>query len=346
MPKTVMTVNGEININSLGTTLMHEHIYANNAGWWHCPSCKDRMDLANSSVNMNIIGELRMDPFVNKDNIVLNDLSAATNELIELYNLGGRTIVDPTNIGIGRDHNILKDISEKTKLNIVMGSGFYLEPTHPEYVSKMNKNNISELIINEFEYGVDNSGIKIGLVGEIGISKDFTNEEEKVLRGAAIAARETKLPLSVHLPGWERHGKKVLNIAKEEGCLDKQIILCHMNPSHNDLDYQKDLADNGAWIEYDMIGMDFYYADQKVQCPYDNENALAIRNLIEDGYINSILLSQDVFIKMMLKKYGGFGYTYILTHFKNRLINLGVSDDQIYEILTNNPKKVFSFDTI
>ena len=346
MPKTVMTVNGEININSLGTTLMHEHIYANNAGWWHCPSCKDRMDLANSSVNMNIIGELRMDPFVNKDNIVLNDLSAATNELIELYNLGGRTIVDPTNIGIGRDPNILKDISEKTKLNIVMGSGFYLEPTHPEYVSKMNKNNISELIINEFEYGVDNSGIKIGLVGEIGISKDFTNEEEKVLRGAAIAARETKLPLSVHLPGWERHGKKVLDIAKEEGCLDKQIILCHMNPSHNDLDYQKDLADNGAWIEYDMIGMDFYYADQKVQCPYDNENALAIRNLIEDGYINSILLSQDVFIKMMLKKYGGFGYTYILTHFKNRLINVGVSDDQIFEILTNSPKKVFSFDTI
>jgi phosphotriesterase-related protein len=216
MPKTVMTVNGEININSLGTTLMHEHIYANNAGWWHCPSCKDRMDLANSSVNMNIIGELRMDPFVNKDNIVLNDLSAATNELIELYNLGGRTIVDPTNIGIGRDPNILKDISEKTKLNIVMGSGFYLEPTHPEYVSKMNKNNISELIINEFEYGVDNSGIKIGLVGEIGISKDFTNEEEKVLRGAAIAARETKLPLSVHLPGWERHGKKVLDIAKKK----------------------------------------------------------------------------------------------------------------------------------
>ena len=181
---------------------------------------------------------------------------------------------------------------------------------------KMNFN-----LINEFEYGVDSSGIKIGLVGEIGISKDFTNEEEKVLRGAAIAARETKLPLSVHLPGWERHGKKVLDIAKEEGCLDKQIILCHMNPSHNYLDYQKDLADNGAWIEYDMIGMDFYYADQKVQCPYDNENALAIRTLIEDGYINSILLSQDVFIKMMLKKYGGFGYTYILTHFKNRLIS-------------------------
>ena len=64
----------EIDLDSLGTTLMHEHIYANNSGWWHCPSCKDRMDLANSSVNMSILGDLRMDPFVNKDNIVLDDV--------------------------------------------------------------------------------------------------------------------------------------------------------------------------------------------------------------------------------------------------------------------------------
>ena len=227
-----------------------------------------------------------------------------------------------------------------------MGSGFYLEPTHPEYVSKMNKNNISELIIDEFEHGVSNSGIKIGLVGEIGISKDFTKEEEKVLRGAAIACRETRLPLSVHLPGWERHGKKVLDIAKEEGCINKQIILCHMNPSHDDIEYQQSLAENGAWIEYDMIGMDYYYADQKAQCPYDNENAFAIKNLIDNGFLNSILLSQDVFIKMMLKKYGGFGYTYILTHFKKRLIDVGVTDEQIDEILVNNPRNVFSYDKI
>ena len=57
-------------------------------------------------------------------------------------------------------------------------------------------------------------------------------------------------------------------------------------------------------------------------------------------------LAQDVFIKMMLKKYGGFGYTYILTHFKNRLLNIGVLDDQINEILINNPRNVFSFDNI
>jgi len=344
MPQKVMTVKGEIGIDSLGTTLMHEHIFANNSGWWHCPSCKDRMNLANEKVNMGILGELRMDPFVNKDNIILNDKDAVRNELHEFYNLGGRTVVDPTNIGIGRNPKVLKEISEETNLNIVMGSGFYLQPTHPSYVKDLTKHNISELIEKEFLIGVDGSEIKIGIIGEIGISKDFTAQEEKVLRGAAIASQKTKLPLSVHLPGWERHGFKVLEIAKEEGCKEKQIILCHMNPSHNDIDYQYNLAENGAWIEYDMIGMDYYYADQQAQCPYDNENAYAIKNLIENGYLSSVLLSQDVFIKMMLKKYGGFGYTYILTHFKKKLLDIGVLEEEINEILINNPKKVFSHD--
>ena len=73
------------------------------------------------------------------------------------------------------------------------------------------------------------------------------------------------------------------------------------------------------YIEYDMIGMDYYYADQSAQCPYDTENANAIKELIKEGYVNNILISQDVFIKMMLKSYGGNGYTYILKYFKKGL---------------------------
>ena len=285
-----------------------------------------------------------MNPFLNKDNLILDDLKATKNEISEFYKLGGRTIVDPTNIGIGRSPDILKLISNETGVNIVMGSGFYLEATHPEYVKKMTKYHISELIQQEYYDGVDKTNIKIGIIGEIGISKDFTKEEEKVLRGAANAAKVTKLPLTVHLPGWERHGYKVLEIAYEEGCEKKQVILCHMNPSFNDIEYQSKLADSGAWIEYDMIGMDYYYEDQDVQCPYDNENAQAIKRIIENGFKNSLLLSQDVFIKMMLKTYGGFGYTYILTHFSDKLERIGVLKSDIMDILTQNPINCFAFD--
>jgi len=102
-----------------------------------------------------------------------------------------------------------------------------------------------------------------------------------------------------------------------------------MGPSWRDFDYQAGLAQRGAYLEYDMISMDYYYADQNAQCPSDEENAFAIRNLIQSGYIERILISQDVFLKMMLTSYGGFGYGYILRHFVPRLRRLGVTEDEI-----------------
>ena len=214
----VNTVLGEISSGDLGVVLMHEHLYANNSGWWHCPSCKKRMHLAEEKVNIGILSDLRMDPFVNKDNLVLDDVDCVIKELIEYRELGGKTIVDPTNIGIGRDPKIIKKISEATDLNIILGSGFYLEPTHPAYVKKMNEEDISQLIQKEYFEGIDDSDVKIGIVGEIGISKDFTDEERKVLVGASRAAAIAGIPLSVHLPGWERLGGLVLDVAYENGC--------------------------------------------------------------------------------------------------------------------------------
>ena len=102
-----------------------------------------------------------------------------------------------------------------------------------------------------------------------------------------------------------------------------------MNPSFADKRYQRELAQRGAFLEYDMIGMSYYYADESAQSPSDEENARAIRELIDDGYIQQILLSQDVFLKTMLTRYGGHGYGYILKHFVPRLRRHGVSGEQL-----------------
>jgi phosphotriesterase-related protein len=262
-------------------------------------------------------------------------------ELKQFKSLGGVTVVDPTNIGIGRDPLTLREISHKSGLNIVMGAGYYLEDSHPERVSKMSVDDIANEIECEAIDGVGETGIRIGIIGEIGISAAFTDAEAKVLRASALAAVRTRLPLSVHLPGWERHAHRVLDIAEQAGLPPRCVVLCHMNPSFNDQAYQRELADRGAFLEYDMIGMDFFYADQQAQCPYDEDNARAIRSLIEDGYIDNLLLSQDVFLKMMLTHYGGFGYGYILRHFVPRLHRHGVSDAQISLMLERNPKRVF-----
>jgi phosphotriesterase-related protein len=151
----------------------------------------------------------------------------------------------------------------------------------------------------------------------------------------------TGLPLMIHLPGWFRLGHKVLDIAEEEGAELRHTVLCHMNPSHDDLGYQQELASRGAFLEYDMIGMDFFYADQQVQCPSDEEAARAIVKLVEKGYIDRLLLSHDVFLKMMLTRYGGNGYAYILKHFLPRLKRHGLGDRQLDILMRDNPRSVF-----
>jgi phosphotriesterase-related protein len=173
------------------------------------------------------------------------------------------------------------------------------------------------------------------------VSADFTLAEQKSLRGAARAARRSGLPLMVHLPGWFRLAHRVLDITEAEGVDPAHTVLCHMNPSHDDADYQKALARRGAFIEYDMIGMDFFYADQGVQCPSDDDNARAIAGLIEAGFVERILLSQDVFLKMMLTRYGGFGYAHVLRHFVPRLQRHGIGAQAIRTMLENNPRRVF-----
>ena len=283
-----------------------------------------------------------MDPFVNLHNCALDDEPLAVAELLAFRHAGGRTVVDPTCRGIGRNPEALVRISEATGLNIVMGAGYYLESSHPPEVARLSADAIADQIVAEALDGVDGTGVRIGLIGEIGVSADFTPAEEKSLRGAARAQRRTGLPLMVHLPGWFRHGLKVLDIVEQEGGDPAHTVLCHMNPSFDDPAYQRACAERGAFVEYDMIGMDYFYADQQVQCPSDEETARAIRGLVDQGYGHKLLLSQDVFLKMMLTRYGGFGYAYVLRHYVPRLRRLGVAEEAIRTMLVDNPRRVFA----
>jgi phosphotriesterase-related protein len=337
----VMTVRGPVPLDALGMTLMHEHLLLDARSWWNRPKEAERLRLGSSPVHAGIIGELRMDPFASLDNCRLDDEQLAIAELLPLKALGGATVVDPTCRGIGRDPLALERISEATGLNVVMGAGYYLEGSHPPAVAEMSADAIANEIVREAVEGVDGTSVRIGLIGEIGVSGDFTAEEEKSLTGAARAQRRTGLPLMVHLPGWFRHGHRVLDIVETEGADPRHTVLCHMNPSHDDIAYQTSLAGRGAFIEYDMIGMDYWYADQGVQCPSDEANARAIKRLIDLGHGDRVLLSQDVFLKMMLTRYGGFGYAYLLRHFVPRLKRHGVGEAAIRTMLVDNPRRVF-----
>ena len=336
----VMTVTGPVAAGDLGVTLMHEHLLNDCRCWWHKPE-GERQYLADAPVSTGILGELRMDPFANLDNCSLDDEAATIEELAPFVAQGGRTVVDPTCRGIGRDPQALVRVSQATGVNIVMGAGYYLETSHPIDLSPLPPERIADEIVSEATDGVDGTGVRIGLIGEIGVSGDFTASETTSLRGAVQAQTRTGLPLMVHLPGWYRHAHRVLDIVEQEGGDVRHTVLCHMNPSGHDTVYQDSLAARGAFLEYDMIGMDYWYADQGVQCPSDEDNARAIARLVDAGFLDRLLLSQDVFLKMMLTRHGGFGYAYVIRHFLPRLSRHGLNETQLHTLMVDNPRSVF-----
>ncbi|AVX24596.1 Phosphotriesterase family protein [Pseudomonas syringae pv. atrofaciens] len=336
-----MTVLGPVPVERLGVTLMHEHILLDASGKWVAPSCCGERHLAERPVSIELLGELHMNPLVSRDNCQLFDVDLACEELLKYRALGGETVVDPTNLGIGRDPQALQRISRLTGLNIIMGAGFYLEPSHPHYVHERSVEQLAEQIIHDVGGGAEKPEVIAGLIGEIGVSAAFTADEEKSLRAAARVSAATSVPLSVHLPGWERLGHRVLDIVEAEGADLRHTVLCHMNPSHSDPAYQHALAARGAFLEYDMIGMGYYFADEHAQSPSDEENARAIVALIEHGFGSQVLLSQDVFLKTMLTRYGGHGYGYLLKHFVPRLRRHGVTGEQLENLLIDNPRRVF-----
>lgn len=332
----VQTVAGAVPVTELGICLSHEHVLNDVTSWWHAPfdDSPAGQALVDAPVSLEILWELRQDPFVNRDNCSLDNIDVAVAEVARFAALGGSTIFEATSASIGRDPKGLREVSRRTGVNIVMGSGLYLDSSQPAGVDALTERQIADGILADIHEGVD--GVRAGFIGEIGVGSEFTARERRSLAGASIAQRESGLPMQVHLPGWFRMAHDVLDVVEANGGSLDSVVLCHMNPSGDDLDYQVSLAARGAWIQYDMVGMEVFYADQQVQCPSDEDNARNIARLIAGGWGGRVLLSGDVFLKTLLRCNGGPGYGHILEYFLPRLERHGVERDQAMSLVTDN----------
>lgn len=337
----ITTVQGSMRTEDLGVCLTHEHVLNDVTSWWHRSESAglDPESFAHKRIAMEDLWDLKHDPFGNLDNCRLDDLAVAEEELNRYRTLGGCSIIETTCMGIGRDLKGLRALSEKTDVNIIAGTGFYLEAAHPEFVHQKSVDELSKMILADIQDGED--GVRPGIIGEIGVSQGFTAAERKCLSAACIAQRETGLPMQVHLPGWFRLADDVLDHVEANGVDPADVVLCHMNPSGADQQYQRRQAARGAWIQYDMIGAELFYADQGVQCPSDEDNARNILSLVDAGYLDQVLVSSDIFLKNLLRTYGGPGYGHLLQYFVPRLRNLGLGADAVEQLLVGNPRSLF-----
>lgn len=337
----VTTVRGPVAAADLGICLTHEHVLNDVTSWWH-PTSSIGLDpeaFAHKKVGIEDVWDLKHDPFGNLDNCRLDDLELAIEEVARFAALGGRTLVDATGLGTGRNLAALRSVSEQTGVNIIAGTGFYLEASHPSFVATSTADQLAELIITDIRVG--EAGIRPGIIGEIGVSDRFTAEERKSLVAACLAQRETGLPMQIHLPGWFRLGHQVLDLVEAQGVDPRSVVLCHMNPSGADRAYQRGLIGRGAWVQYDMIGSELFYADQGVQCTSDEEDAQHVAELVDAGVGQRVLLSSDIFLKSLLRRYGGPGYGHVLQYFVPRLRRYGLDAEAIQQLLVHNPRSLF-----
>jgi predicted metal-dependent phosphotriesterase family hydrolase len=299
----VQTVLGEVAPDSLGFTLTHEHVF------------------------LSMWGDDGHTFMAQTDD---EDLLAA--ELSAFRDAGGGCLVDQTPGGSGRNPEGLRRLSERTGLAIVTGCGWYVESFYPDRsaLARRSVGDIAAQLVGEIRGGLDGTGVKPGIIGEIGAGQDWVSPlEERVHRAAARAQVESGLPLATHTlhHGAGRHQMAIFD---DEGVEPARVCIGHCD-TFPSLDYCLEVARWGAYVSLDNIGLQLGDHEASVR--------RLVLDLIEAGFTDQILLSQDVGQMAELGSRGGRGYAYLATRFLPALRQAGVDEATIETITVSNPAR-------
>lgn len=310
MAPCVMTVAGPLPPERVGFSLPHEHtgIYL-----WHVP---DRWDYWELTPDELTIAE----------------------ELRDFRRRGGSTIADLTLPGVGRDPERLRRLASSSGVQIVMGTGWYRESNYPPE-ARIDRRTVDDLageMIAEFRDGVGGMGVRPGIIGEIGTDKPWLSaQEERVHRAAARASRATGMAITTHAV-MSPVGLAQLRVFSEEGVDPARVVIGHAD-SYPVLEHWLAILEQGANLELDFLGHRF--GTEEAAEPRLIE---LLVELLERGFGDQILLSQDVCHNAQLKANGGFGYVYLQQHFLPRLRTAAVGEGEIARMTTDNPRRVLT----
>ncbi|MBI4278849.1 MAG: phosphotriesterase-related protein [Armatimonadetes bacterium] len=304
----IVTVCGFIRPEDLGRTMIHEHLFV----------------------------DLR--PLLPQPEALLDDEASALDELLYLKQAGGQAVVEVSVIGMGRNPIGLRRLGEVSSLHIIAGTGFYLEPMYPPFVAEWPAERLADLMAAEVLQGIKGSGVRAGVIGELGFGTAFVSPgekptplQEKVLEAAARAHRLTGTAITLHAGHQALDQLAVLD--REQVELDR-VIFGHADGKIA-LDDQITLARRGANLAYDCFGKHYLYPDrQRI------EDLLRLLDAVGAGHL---MLSQDVCLRSHWRRHGGFGYDHVLREIIPALRTRGVRESEIDQMLVKNPARVLAF---
>jgi phosphotriesterase-related protein len=344
----IQTVLGPISPEDLKITLTHEHFLIDMTLWFQEPTSSSDKFFAHQPVSLENLGWIRYHMFDNLDDLMLLDEQMAVVEALRYKYAGGKSVVDLTSCGAGRDPLALARISRATGLHIIMGAGYYVDQA-----KGLSEEEIFQHIIQDITEGADNTGICSGIIGEVGINSWPLREWDKMsLYASAKAQRQTGAAINIHPARSPESPFEIIDLLSNAGVDIHRVVMSHIDRTIFEYENLFKLAGAGCYLEYDLFGTEGWYPRRsvlsetsliKADLPNDAGRINAIMNLINNGFLNQILISQDVCKKHQTRRYGGLGYDHILQNIVPAMREKGMSEKQIYTILVDNPKRLLTF---
>ena len=338
----VMTVTGPVGPDQLGVTLPHEHLLLDMdwPGLW--PDVSGQPALLWQPLDITNLGAVRRNYMAVRDNAVLDDVCEMAEEVAAFKRLGGGTIAEMTTIGLRGNPAGLKEISELTGVHIIAGTGFYLEETLGPEMLALDVAGMQAVIMRDVIQGFPGTDVKAGVIGEVALNYPIKPAEERHLRAASRAQKETGLAMTVHGCSQE-----AIAIMKEEGVDLTRVVACHQDGTTPER--AKPMLDEGLYIEFDCFGHEGYCDNGAYDSPWpwhfgnDTERAVGVAALVDAGYVSQVLLSHDICVKMQLRRYGLAGYAHLLENIRPMLLGLGVTAEQFDTMTVENPARLFAY---
>jgi phosphotriesterase-related protein len=323
MNKMINTVTGPIAADALGVTLMHEHLVIGFAGW--------------ESDTLH--------PGPNREQMI----AICCDKIAQMQAVGIRSMVDPCPNDLGRDVTLAAEVAQRTGFNIVCATGMYKEEDGgmPYWHFRGRFGSIvevlAEMFIHEITVGVGTTGIKAGIIKVGSGPNGITTHERTVLQAAATAAKETGAPITTHTDNGQ-HGDEQQAILLGLGVPAHQILIGH-SCGTIDHDYHLKIVRGGSYLGFDRFGINTIMPDE--------QRIAALVALLKKQHERQLFVSHDSvwcwrgepLPEHIVKTIDHSVYanpTHLHRNIFPRLLELGVTQQQIDTMLIDNPRRFFS----
>ncbi|KAK6630704.1 hypothetical protein RUM44_002873 [Polyplax serrata] len=348
MADTIQTVLGKVNPEDVGRTLTHEHMFLDYRKFYVSPPSGLEEHLQ-GNIRLENVGFVQRYPYSSMTNLEFDttDMKASMFEEMKLYRkFGGHAIVENTSRGLGGDVGFLEEVSRKTGVHVVSGTGFYLASVQPASLLNENVERLCTIMRSDLTSGCsERSQVKCGVIGEVASHYPIHHFEEKAIKATGMVQEELKCPVTFHPGRDEKAPFEVMRFYTEAGGRANKAVMSHLDRTLKTSKLLDFASEYKCFLQHDLFGTEVltYQLGPKFQMPSDAQRLDRIKLLIEEGFSDRILMSHDIHTKHRLAAFGGHGYYHIFLNVLPKMRTIGISDHLIDQITIKNPRNWLSW---